>query len=214
MIPEAIRRYVTAHQPPQPEIFERLRQETAALRDGRMLFSRDSAMLVSLLVRAIGARHALEVGTFTGCSSLAIALSLPHDGRLICCDVSEEWTAIARRYWHEAHVDGLIELRLAPASETLAALAAGGAAGAFDFALIDADKQRYVEYYDRCVELLRRDGLLCVDNTLWGGTVADESVLDEETSAIRTLNQCIRDDPRVEACLLTIGDGLTVVRKR
>jgi predicted O-methyltransferase YrrM len=214
MIPDAIRRYVVDHSPPLPPLLERLRAETAALPDGRMLFSVGSARLIALLVRAIGARRALEVGTFTGFSSLSIALALPPDGRLTCCDVSEEWTRIARRYWREAGVEPRIELVLAPAARTLARLAEDGGRGAFDFALIDADKTGYAEYYERCLELLRPGGLLAIDNVIWGGTVADPRVADADTVAIRALNDRIRDDDRVEACLLTIGDGLTIVRKR
>ena len=221
MIPPELRRYVEAHEPPLPPLSERLRQETSALPDGRMLFSRDSAALVALLVRAIGAKRALEVGTFTGYSSLAIATALPADGRLICCDLSEEWTSIARRYWREAGVESRVELRLAPAERTLDALLAekpAGSAragrGSFDFALVDADKRNYPLYLERCLELLRPNGLLAFDNTLWGGSVADPSVQDEDTNAIRTLNRRLRDDPRVDAVLLTIGDGLTIVRKR
>jgi predicted O-methyltransferase YrrM len=213
ILPEEIRSYVERHQPPLPPLLEKLREETAALPDGRMIFSRDSARLVGLLVRAIEARRALEIGTFTGFSSLVIALALPADGKLVACDVSEEWTAIARRYWREAGVEGRIELRLAPASRTLAALLREGARGSFDFALIDADKSGYPEYYERCLELLRPGGLLAVDNTLWGGQVADERAQDADTRAIRSLNRRIREDDRVEACLLTIGDGLAVARK-
>ncbi len=217
MLPPELRRYVEQHQPPASPLLERLRKETAALPRGGMLLSSDSGALIGLLVRALGARRALEVGTFTGFSSLVIALALPQDGRLVCCDLSEEWTAIARRYWREAGVEGRVELRLAPAAETLAALLAEQAPhgrATFDFALIDADKAGYLLYYERCLELLRPGGLLAIDNTLWGGQVADDRVQDDDTRSIRALNRRIRDDSRVEACLLTVGDGLTVVRKR
>lgn len=217
MIPDAIRRYVEAHERPLAPLLARLRDETRALPDGRMLFSRDSAALVGMLVRAIGARRAIEVGTFTGFSSLHVALALPPDGRLVACDVSEEWTAIARRYWREAGVESRIDLRLAPAERTLRALLAEAppaGRGSFDFALIDADKSGYPRYYELCLELLRPGGLLAIDNALWGGLVADPAVHDADTEAIRALNGTIRDDARVDACLLTVGDGLTVVRKR
>ena len=213
MIPDPIRRYVEEHQPPLHPLLERMRADTKALPDGRMLFSADSGRAIGLLVRAIGARRAVEVGTFTGFSSLSIALALPGDGRLTCCDVSEEWTAIARRWWREAGVEDRIDLVLAPASQTLRRLLERER-GAFDFALIDADKTSYLDYYERCLELLRPGGLLAVDNVIWGGLVADPKVTDEDTVAIRALNDRIRDDRRVDACVLTIGDGLTLARKR
>jgi predicted O-methyltransferase YrrM len=214
MIPPELRRYVDLHQPPLPPLFEKLRKETTAMTRGQMLFSRDSADLVRVLVRAIGAKRALEVGTFTGYSSLTIATALPSDGKLICCDVSEEWTAVARRYWRDAGVDSRVELRLAPASDTLAALLREGRGGSFDFALIDADKVGYLDYYEKCFELLRRDGVLALDNTIWSGAVADPTVRDEDTEALRAVNRRIRDDARVDAVLLTIGDGLTLARKK
>jgi predicted O-methyltransferase YrrM len=214
MLTPEVRRYLDDHLPPLSPLLERVRRETAALPQGGMQLSRESGALIGTLVRASGARRAIEVGTFTGYSSLVIALALPPDGRLVCCDVSDEWTSVARRYWREAGVDQRVELRLAPATETLDALRRDGGAGSFDFALIDADKAHYPEYYERCVELLRPGGLLTVDNTLWGGRVADPAVDDGDTVAIRALNRRVRDDARVDACLLPIGDGLTVVRKR
>jgi predicted O-methyltransferase YrrM len=214
VIDPAVKRYVELESPRTAPLLEKLRKETSALPDGRMLLSPDSGALVGMLVRAIGARRALEVGTFTGYSSLVVALALPDDGNLLCCDVSEEWTAIARRYWREAGVEKKVELRLAPAVETLSELVKEGGAGSFDFALIDADKANYLHYYELGLELLRRDGLLAVDNAIWGGAVADPRAQDADTAAIRALNRRVRDDPRVEGCLLTIGDGLLLVRKR
>jgi predicted O-methyltransferase YrrM len=143
-----------------------------------------------------------------------VAAALPADGRLVCCDVSAEWTAIAQRYWREAGVADRIELRLAPALETLDGLLAAGAAGRFDFAFIDADKGNYDGYYERCLRLLRHDGLIALDNTLWSGTVADPDAHEPDTLALKALNLKLREDPRVEACLLTIGDGVTLVRKK
>jgi len=224
MLDPEIRRYVERHQPPPASgdsvrgaLLERLRKETRELPEGRMVFSRDSAALVALLVRAIGAKRALEIGTFTGFSSLTIALALPEDGRLVACDISKEWTAIARRYWREAGVEARIELELAPALDTLTKRLRAGEAGTFDFALIDADKASYLDYYEACLELLRPGGLIAIDNTLWSGQVADARIRDEDdrdTATIRALNRRIRDDRRVDAVLLTIGDGLTVVAKR
>ena len=160
------------------------------------------------------ARWALEIGVFTGYSSLAVASALPDDGQLIACDVSEEWTRIARRYWDEAGVAGKIELRLGPALDTLAALRRDGADESFDFAFIDADKENNDAYYEACLRLVRPGGLIAVDNTIWGGRVADPAVHDAETTAIRALNLKMRDDARVEAVLLTVGDGVMLARKR
>ena len=174
----------------------------------------DQAALFALLVHATGVRRALEIGTFTGYSALAVASALPADGKLITCDVSEEWTRIAQRYWAEAGLSNRIELRLGPAAETLAALRREGAAESFDFAFIDADKESIDAYYEACLTLVRPGGLIAVDNVLWHGAVVDASVTDEETEAIRALNRKVRDDNRVEACLLTVGDGILLVRKR
>jgi predicted O-methyltransferase YrrM len=169
---------------------------------------------MALLVRLTGARRILEIGTFTGYSALAMALALPADGRIIACDVSEAWTAVARRYWQRAGVVGRIELRLAPALQTLDALIGEGGGGSFDFAFIDADKGRYLDYYERSLILLRPGGLIAVDNTLWGGSVADPAETDADTAAIRAFNAALRDDPRIDLSLVPIGDGLTLARKR
>jgi predicted O-methyltransferase YrrM len=212
--PPEIERYVREQTLRETEAQLRLRRETAALPDARMLLAPEVGGLLALLVRLIGARRVLELGTFTGYSALAMALALTADGRLLCCDVSEEWTAIARRHWKAAGVADRIELRLAPAAETLAALVRDGRAGTFDLAFVDADKASYPDYYEACLSLLRAGGVVVFDNTLWGGAVADESVTDADTVAIRTLNRRIRADARVDACLLAMGDGATVVRKR
>ncbi len=174
----------------------------------------DQGALMAFLIRLTGARRALEIGVFTGCSGLAVASALPEDGKLIACDVSEEWTRIARRYWDEAGLSRKIELRLGPALETLAALLRDGAGESFDFAFIDADKENNDAYYEACLRLLRPGGLIAVDNTIWGGRVADPAVNDAETEAIRALNLKMRDDARVEAVLLTVGDGVMLARKR
>jgi len=212
--PPEIERYVREQTLRETEAQLRLRRETAALPDARMLLAPEVGGLLALLVRLIGARRVLELGTFTGYSALAMALALPADGRILCCDVSEEWTSIARRHWKAAGVADRIELRLAPAAETLAALVRDGRTGTFDLAFVDADKASYPDYYEACLSLLRAGGVLVFDNTLWGGAVADESVTDADTVAIRTLNRRIRADARVDACLLAMGDGTTVVRKR
>jgi predicted O-methyltransferase YrrM len=169
---------------------------------------------MALLVRLIGARRAIEVGVFTGYSSLAVALALPDDGRLLACDVDAEWTAIARRYWKEAGVDHKIELVLQPAAATLDQRLAQGEAASYDFAFIDADKTNYALYYERVLELLRSGGLIAVDNTLWSGRVADEAAQDADTVALRRFNDALHGDERVDLSLVPIGDGLTLARKR
>ncbi|HKI38634.1 MAG TPA: class I SAM-dependent methyltransferase [Gemmataceae bacterium] len=213
-LPTAVEQYVNGLLARETPLQGRLRAETAALPQARMQIGPDQAALLALLVRLTGARRALEVGTFTGFSALAVASALPPDGRLVTCDVNEEWTAIARRYWEEAGVAGRIDLRLGPAAETLAGLLRDGAAGSFDSAFIDADKESYDTYYESCLRLVRPGGLIAIDNVLWSGAVADPSAVDAETSAIRALNLKVRDDRRVEACLLTVGDGVMLARKR
>ncbi len=214
LVPEAIERYVNEIITRETPLQRRLRAETAALPNARMQIGPDQGALLALLVRLIGARQTLEVGTFTGYSALAVATNLPPDGKLVACDVSEEWTTIARRYWNEASIGHKIDLRLGPAAETLATLLRDGGRGAFDFAFIDADKESIDAYYEACLELIRSGGLIAVDNVLWHGAVTDPAVTDAETQAIRALNLKMRDDPRVEACLLTVGDGVFLVRKR
>jgi caffeoyl-CoA O-methyltransferase len=197
----------------EPAILARLREETLSLPQGGMQISPEQGQFMQLLVQLLGARRTLEVGVFTGYSSLAVALALPADGRLVACDVSEEWTSIARRYWTEAGVADRIQLHLGPATNTLDRLLTEGGAGTFDFAFIDADKVNYDAYYERALQLLRPGGLIGIDNVLWGGKVADESVQDEDTRAIRALNEKLRDDKRVSLSMLPIGDGLTLARK-
>lgn len=198
----------------EPPLLLALREETAELTQRSMQISPEQGQFMALLVRLTGARRCLEVGVFTGYSSLATALALPDDGRVIACDVSEEWTAIARRYWKRAGVDHKIDLRLAPATGTLDALVAEGQGGTFDFAFIDADKTNYLAYYERTLALLRTGGLALVDNTLWSGRVADPEVADADTVALRHFNEVLHRDERVDLSLLPMGDGLTVVRKR
>lgn len=214
LLPEAVERYVETVATRESDVQRRLREETARLPHAGMQVGPDQAALLALLVRLVGARRAIEVGTFTGMSALAVASALPADGRLVCCDVSEPWTAVARRYWAEAGVADRIDLRLAPAAETLASLLREGAAGSFDLAFIDADKTSYDGYYEACLALLRPGGLVALDNTLWGGSVADPDARDADTVALRALNLKVRDDARVDAVLLTVGDGVTLARKR
>lgn len=192
----------------------RLREETAALPAARMQVAPEQAQLMSLLVQLMGVRQALEVGVFTGYSSLAVAQALPADGRLVACDVSREWTSIARRYWQEAGVDERIELRLGPALETLEGLLKGGGAERFDFCFIDADKSNYAGYYEYALQLLRPGGLILIDNTLWSGRVADPEDRDKTTEVIRAFNDKLHQDPRIELAMVPIADGLTLALKR
>jgi len=198
----------------EPALMARLRAETSRLPRGTMQISPEQGQLMALLVRLIAARRALEIGTFTGYSALAVALALPADGKLICCDVSEEWTRTAQRYWREAGVADRIDLRLGPAAETLQALRTAGEDGRFDFAFIDADKESYELYYEQCLKLVRPGGLIAVDNALWHGWVADPAHDDADTRAIRALNRKLRDDARVDMVLVPIGDGLLLARPR
>lgn len=214
LLPEPVERYVNEVITREAPVARRLRAETAALPGAGMQIGPDQAALLHLLARLVGARRAVEVGTFTGMSALAVASALPPDGRLVCCDVSEEWTRIARRYWAEAGVADRIDLRLGPARMTLEALLRNGEADTYDFAFIDADKTGYDAYYEACLALLRPGGLVLVDNVLWSGAVADPAERDADTAALRALNLKIRDDARVEAVLVTVGDGVTVARKR
>jgi predicted O-methyltransferase YrrM len=198
----------------EPDVLRRLRAETAGLPLARMQIGADQGQLLALLARSVGARRALELGVFTGYSALCVAGALPADGRLLACDVSEEWTRIARRYWREAGVDARIDLRLAPAADTLAAELADGAAGTYDFAFVDADKQGYPGYYEACVRLLRPGGILAVDNAFQGERVADPRDRDPDAVAVRALTERAFGDPRVDVALLTVGDGVLVARVR
>ena len=209
---DRIEDYVWSHAR-ESDAARRLRAETAKLPQAQMQIGPDQAAFLALLVRSIQARRCIEIGTFTGYSALAVAAALPDDGKLVCCDISKEWTDIARRYWNEAGVAARIDLRLAPALDTLRDLVAQGASK-FDFAFIDADKSAYDAYYEACLTLLRPGGLIVLDNMLWSGRVADMQQHDADTDAIRTLNAKIHADARVDASLLTIGDGVMLARKR
>ncbi|MCG5509874.1 O-methyltransferase [Ectothiorhodospira lacustris] len=198
----------------EPPLYQRLREETAHLPEHNFQVAPEQGQFLALLVELTGARRVLEIGSFTGYSALWMAGAMPEEGRMVCCDVNETWTGIARRYWEEAGLGDRIELRLAPAMDTLDGLLADGAAGTFDLAFIDADKANYVHYYRRCLRLVRQGGLICLDNTLWAGRVADPDDHAPETEAIRAFNALIHEDPAVSLSLVPIGDGLTVARKR
>ena len=197
----------------ESELLRDLRAETAKLPGAGMQIGPEQGAFMALLVELIGAKRALEIGTFTGYSSLCVAGALPADGKLICCDVSEEYTKVARNYWRRAGLESKIELRLGPAVATLDALIEANVPE-FDFVFIDADKTNYGNYYDRALRLVRTGGLIAIDNVLWGGDVANPAENDEDTTAIRALNERVRNDDRVTLALVPIGDGLTLARKR
>ena len=194
-------------------LLARLREETAALPLAGMQIGPEQGQFMGLLVELIGARRAIEVGTFTGYSSLIVAEAMPSDGRLICCDVSEEFTSIARRYWAEAGLADKIDLRLGPATETLDGLITEGGEP-YDFGFVDADKENYGTYYERLLKLIRPGGLIAIDNVLWSGRVIEPEKADADTEAIRTLNAKLKDDDRVSLSMVPIGDGLTLARVR
>jgi predicted O-methyltransferase YrrM len=198
----------------EPEVLARLREETASMPEARMQVAVEEGTFLSLLVKLTGARRVLEVGTFTGYSSTAMALALPPGGRIVCCDVSEEFTAVARRTWAAAGVEDRVELHLAPALETLDALLAADGAGTFDLAFIDADKTNYRGYVEGALLLVRSGGLIAIDNVLWSGRVIDASDTDEDTQAIRDLNADLATDERVDIAMVPIADGLTLLRVR
>ena len=206
--------YVLDNSLREPDLLRALREETAEMPYAGMQIAPDQGQFMALLVELIGARRALEVGTFTGYSALCVTLAMPPDGRLVACDVSETYTTVARRYWEKAGVADRIDLRLAPALDTLDSLIREGDSGSFDFAFIDADKKNYDGYYERALKLVRPGGLIAIDNVLWHGAVADRAADDEDTEAIRALNAKLRGDSRVTLSLVPIGDGLTLARRR
>ncbi|AFZ57406.1 class I SAM-dependent methyltransferase [Anabaena cylindrica FACHB-243] len=197
----------------EPEVLTQLRQETAQLPMAIMQISPEQGQLMALLVKILGAKKTLDIGVFTGYSSLVVALALPTDGKIVACDVSEEYTSIGRRYWQQAGIADKIDLRIAPALETLDQLLAAGEGETFDFAFIDADKGNYENYYERSLQLIRPGGLIAVDNVLWSGKVADPEVQDNQTKKIRAFNQKLHQDSRVDLSLVPIADGLTLARK-
>ena len=213
-VTDDIHQYLIEHSVREPAILAELRAETAGMPDAQMQIGPEQGQLMALLARLMDARRCIEVGVFTGYSSLAVALALPDDARIVACDVSEEWTAIASRYWRKAGVAHKIDLRLQPATRTLEALIAAGESGRYDFAFVDADKPAYPVYYELLLELLRPGGLMAIDNTLWSGKVADPGERDANTLALRSFNELVYRDERVDLSLLPVGDGLTLVRKR
>ena len=208
----ALHAYLVSHGTPPDEIQRALIDETRALGDTSVMqIAPEQGAFMTLLARILGARRAIEIGTFTGYSALCLARGLTDDGKLICCDVSEEWTSVGRRYWERAGVAHKIDLRIAPAIETLAQLPREPD---FDLAFIDADKSGYIAYFEALLPLIRKGGVILVDNVLWSGAVVDPAVDDENTSAIRKFNDLVAADSRVECVMLPIADGLTLLRKR
>ncbi len=209
-----IAKYIQSVSLRETSILQRLRAETKKMTMGIMQVSPELGQFMRLLIQLTGAKNILELGVFTGYSTLSMAMAIPEDGRIIACDVSEEWTSIARRYWKEAGMQHKIDLRLAPAVQTLAQLKQANDQPFFDFMFLDADKANYGVYYEFCIELLRPNGLLLIDNTLWEFKVADPDIVDVETNVIQKLNRRLHEDERVDISILLFGDGLTVVRKR
>lgn len=214
LIDPAAIEYILKNSVREPDILARLRVETDAHPNARFQIPPEQGQFFRLLIRMLGARRTLEVGVFTGYSSLSVALALPPDGRIVACDISEEFTSIARRYWKEAGVSGKIDLRIGPAADTLDTLIQSGQSGTFDFAFIDADKTSYPRYYEQCLALIRPGGLIALDNMLFSGTVIDESNHTEDAIALRKINRLIHHDDRVDALLLPFADGLTLALKR
>jgi caffeoyl-CoA O-methyltransferase len=212
-ITERLYDYLIENSVREAPILAELRAETVKMPMGMMQIGPEQGQFMALLVRLINAKTIVEVGTFTGYSSLVMALAVP-EARLTCCDISEEFTAVARRYWAKAGVADRIDLKLGPAAKSLEAMLAGGAKGKVDFAFIDADKTNYSRYYDLVLELLRPGGLVAIDNVLWGGDVADPKITNDDTTAIRAVNKKVHGDQRVDVSLVPIGDGLTLARKR
>ena len=212
-ISEPLYRYLLSVAVPEDPLAERLRDRTVAALGYNIQIAPEQAQFMRVLVKMLGAKKALEVGTFTGYSALTIARALPAAGRLTTCDISAQATSIAQEFWQQAEVSDKITLVLKPALQTLDELIADGQNDSFDFAFVDADKETYGDYYERCVSLVRSGGVIAIDNTLWGGAVADESDQSNETIAVRALNQRMAADPRVDTCLLTIGDGLSLALK-
>jgi predicted O-methyltransferase YrrM len=214
VVTDEIHQYIIDHSLREPEVLARLRAETSRHPYALMQIGPEQGQLMALLARLINAKRCIEIGVFTGYSALVVALALPDDGRIVACDLNEEWTSIGARYWKEAGVDHKIDLRLQPALRTLDSLIAGGESGTYDYAFIDADKPNYDAYYERVLQLLRPGGLIVIDNVLWSGSVADPAANDADTMAFKQLNAKLHKDERADVSLLGIGDGVTLVRKR
>ena len=213
-IDEALDAYLATLLPEEPAVLVRLREETSRLEAAGMQIGWDQARFMTFLLRCVGARNTIEVGVFTGYSTLITALALPDTGRVVACDINREWTDIAQKYWREAGVDDKIDLRIASAADTLDEILADGRGESYDFAFIDADKTGYDGYYERCLSLLRPGGVIVIDNALWGGAVVDSADRSDDTQAIRALNEKVSQDSRVEAFLAPVGDGVHLAWKR
>ena len=209
LLAATVARYLQEHSVREPAVLRELRAATAPVPHSGMQIGADQGQFMAIVVKLMRAKRCLEIGTYTGYSALAVALALPKDGRIVCCDISEEWTAVGRPFWKKAGVEKKIDLRIAPAMQTLKKLK-----GPFDFVFIDADKPNYLNYYERCLKLLRRGGLIMVDNVLWSGEVANPQAQDELTVALRKFNERLHKDKRVEIALLSIGDGVTLALKK
>jgi predicted O-methyltransferase YrrM len=212
-LPENVSRYIAEHAVREAPVLRELRKATASVKWSGMQIGADQGNLMALLVKLAGAKRCLEIGTYTGYSALAVALALPKDGKIICCDISEEWTAIGKPFWKKAGVEKKIDLRIGPALRTLDQLLKSQK-GKFDFVFIDADKENYLNYYERCLKLVRRGGLIAIDNVLWSGEVANEKAQDATTLALRKFNDKLHKDKRVGLVMLSIGDGVTLALKR
>lgn len=213
-VTESLHDYLVDVSVREPDVLRRLREETGQLENARMQISPEQGQFMRMLVGLIGAKTVLEIGTFTGYSTLCLAAGLPVDGRVITLDINSEWPSFGRRYWSEAGIGNRIDSRIGPANDSLDDLLREGMSESFDFVFIDADKTHQAEYYEKSLELLRAGGLIAVDNTLWSGKVADPTITDTATNAIRGFNVKVYDDPRVDLSLLPIGDGLTLIKKR
>jgi len=211
---ESLYEYLLSSSLREPDVLKQLREETKNITLSVMQISPDQGQFMQLLIKLLSARNCLEIGVYTGYSSLCVALAMPDDGKLVACDIDEDWTAVARKYWARAGVADKIDLRLAPATQTLQQLLDDGKQNSFDFAFIDADKPSYSDYYEYCLKLIRPGGLIAVDNTLWSGSVADNTINDPDTTAIRSFNKNILHDERVDISMLAIGDGITLIHKR
>lgn len=206
--------YLLSVSPPEHPLLARLHEETAGMPGAGMQIGRDQGALFQVLVRALGVKRYLEVGVYTGYSSLSVGLALPRDGRITACDVSPDYTAVARRYWAEAGIADRVDLRLAPAAETLAGLIKGGQASTYDFAFVDADKTGYAGYHEQVLALLRPGGMVAYDNVLWGGSVIDPADQSDDTRALRDFNAALAKDSRITMTMLPVGDGVTLAVKR
>ena len=208
-----LRQYVWQYGLREHPALKELRTETEKLPSSMMQICPEQGALMGNLIRLIAAKKTIEVGTYTGYSAMTVALALPDDGEVVACDVSEEWTSVAKKAWEKAGIANKIDLQLAPASNTLDALLEEGKEGSFDFAFIDADKTNYQIYYELCLKLIRQGGVIVIDNVLWGGAVTDSNRNDADTEAIRELNQFIATDERVSISMIPVGDGLTIAVK-